>query len=103
MVEATGEHGAKLNLVRHGTHFILSDQTNTGESITATIFANKNDPELQILLSQFLRKFRKRFSSELLDWKGDISVFFGAIEDAEEIFGPLITISPSDQMIRELK
>lgn len=99
MLEATGETGAKLNLVRHGTHFILSDQS-SDIGLTTTIFANKNDPELQIILSKFLRRFRKRFDKELKDWKGDILAFESAIEDAEEIFGPLITIATDEVMIR---
>jgi hypothetical protein len=102
MLEATGETGAKLNLVRHGTHFILSDQS-SDIGLTATIFANKNDPELQIILSKFLRRFRKRFSKELSEWKGDILAFEAAIEDAEEIFGPLITIATDDPMITTSK
>ena len=100
MLEATGETGAKLNLVRHGTHFILSDQTS---GLTATIFANKNDPELQIILSKFLRRFQKRFSKELRNWRGDVLAFGGAVEDAEEIFGPLITIATDEQMINITK
>jgi MFS family permease len=102
MLEATGEEDAKLNLVRHGSHFILSDQkTNkeNGGKLTATIFSNKNDPELQIILSKFLRRFVKKHSKTLKTWKGDINAFKDAVGDAEEIFGPLITISRDEQMI----
>ena len=100
MSEATGEKGAKLNLVRHGTHFILSDQNNEGEKLTATIFANKNDPELSAILSKFLTQFQRKYSENLKAWKGEVGVFDGAIQDAEEIFGPLITISITDPMIK---
>lgn len=102
MLEATGEEDAKLNLVRHGSHFILSDQrTNNenGEKLTATIFSNKNDPELQLFLSKFLLLFIKKYSGILRDWKGDIHAFKDAVGDAEEIFGPLITIPREEQMI----
>lgn len=99
MSEATGETGAKLNLVRHGTHVIISDQSDD-MGLTATIFANKNDPELQIILSKFLRRFREKFSKELSEWKGDILPFEKAVEDAEEIFGPLMTIATDDPMIK---
>ncbi len=100
MTEATGEKGAKLNLVRHGTHFILSDSNNEGEKLTATIFANKNDPELSIILSKFLKRFLTKYAKELKDWNGDLGYFEGAVDDAEEIFGPLITISATESMIK---
>lgn len=100
MNEATGEKGAKLNLVRHGTHFILSDSNSEGEKLTATIFANKNDPELTIILSKFLKRFLTKYSEELKDWNGDLSYFKDAVDDAEEIFGPLITISTTEPMIK---
>ena len=102
MLEATGEDGAKLNLVRHGTHFILSDQSDNDLKLTATIFANKNDPELQEMLTRFLKTFMEKYGEELKVWKGDINAFEKAIEDAEEIFGPLITIGPEESMIREV-
>ena len=99
MNEATGEKGAKLNLVRHGTHFILSDSNIEGEKVTATIFANKNDPELSIILSKFLNRFLTKYEEELRNWNGEIGVFKDAIDDAEEIFGPLITIPTTEPMI----
>jgi hypothetical protein len=99
MLEATGEKDAKLNLVRHGSHFILSDQSTDGEKLTATIFSNKNDPELQIILSKFLDRFVNKYSEEIKAWKGDLTVFKDAIGDAEEIFGPLITIPRNERMI----
>jgi hypothetical protein len=101
MLEATGEKGAKLNLVRHGTHFILSDQSDNDLNLTASIFANKNDPELQELLARFLNRFMDRFGEELKEWRGDINAFTGAIADAEEIFGPLITIGPGDILVNK--
>jgi len=100
MNEATGEKGAKLNLVRHGTHFILSDSNNEGEKLTAVIFANKNDPELSIILSKFLKRFLTKYAEELKDWNGDLGYFEDAVDDAEEIFGPLITISTTEPMIK---
>ena len=99
MLEATGEQGAKLNLVRHGTHFILSDQSDNDLKLTATIFANKNDPELQEILSRFLKRFMDKYAEELRSWKGDTNAFDNAVEDAEEIFGPLITIGQEGSMI----
>lgn len=90
MLEATGEKGARLNLVSHGTHFIISDKSDFGFS--GTIFANKNDPELHKLLTKFLSKFQKKFGETLVSWKGDLSAFNDAKDDAEEIFGPLVTI-----------
>jgi len=90
MLEATGEEGASLSLVRHGTHFIISDDGKLG--LSAAIFSNKNDPELHRLLHQFLNTFEKKFKDVIPSWKGDITVFHDAINDAEEIFGPLVTI-----------
>lgn len=90
MVEATGEPNGRLSLVRHGTHFILSDEGKFG--LTGAIFSNKNDPELQRLLKKFLLQFQEKYKEELPDWKGDISVFADSIDDAEEIFGHLISI-----------
>lgn len=90
MLEATGEEGASLSLVRHGTHFIISDDGRMG--LSAAIFANKNDPELQSLLQKFLHKFEEKFKDIIPTWKGDLTVFNDAVNDAEEIFGPLVTI-----------
>ena len=90
MLEATGEVGARLNLVRHGTNFILSDKGELG--IIGAIFANKNDPELQGLLHKFLTRFEKRFSTKIESWTGNIREFDDAIHVAEDIFGPLVTI-----------
>ena len=90
MLEATGEEGASLSLVRHGTHFIISDDGKMG--LSAAIFSNKNDPELHRLLRQFLNTFEKKFKDVIPTWKGDITVFRDAVNDAEEIFGPLVTI-----------
>ena len=90
MLEATGEEGASLSLVRHGTHFIISDDGELG--LSAAIFSNKNDPELHDLLHKFLTSFEQRFKDEIPTWSGDLSIFHDAIDDAEEIFGPLVTI-----------
>ncbi|MHA2246690.1 MAG: hypothetical protein ACXADY_17235 [Candidatus Hodarchaeales archaeon] len=91
MLEATGEKGARLNLVRHGTHFILSDKKEE-LGLSGAIFANKNDPELQILLNKFLTRFQEKYKDIIPSWKGDLSKFKDAVNDAEEIFGPLVTI-----------
>ncbi len=90
MLEATGEEGARLSLVRHGTHFIISDEGKMG--LSAAIFSNKNDPELHGLLHKFLNTFEEKFKEEIPTWRGDLSTFHDAIDDAEEIFGPLVTI-----------
>lgn len=90
MTEATGEATGRLSLVRHGTHFILSDETES--DLTAAIFANKNDPELQRLLSKFLLKFEEKYGDKITNWLGDTSDFMDSVNDAEEIFGHLISI-----------
>lgn len=90
MLEATGEKDARLNLVRHGTHFILTDSNEIG--LSAAIFANKNDIELQRLLKKFLDVFVQKFKDVLPEWDGNVRAFDDAINDAEEIFGPLIAI-----------
>jgi MFS family permease len=90
MLEATGEVGARLNLVRHGSNFILSDKGKFG--ISGAIFANKNDPELQGLLQKFITRFENKFSDKIVAWKGNVREFDDAVHDAEEIFGPLVTI-----------
>ncbi|MFX1508338.1 MAG: hypothetical protein ACFFDC_19830 [Promethearchaeota archaeon] len=90
MLEATGEEGASLSLVRHGTHFIISDDGKMG--LSAAIFSNKNDPELHGLLHKFLISFEQKFKDVIPKWSGDLSIFSSAIDDAEEIFGPLVTI-----------
>jgi hypothetical protein len=90
MLEATGEVGARLNLVRHGSNFILSDKGKFG--ISGAIFANKNDPELQGLLQKFITRFENKFSDKIVAWNGNVREFDDAVHDAEEIFGPLVTI-----------
>ena len=90
MGEATGEKTGRLSLVRHGTHFIISDETENG--LTGAIFCNKNDPELQQLLKLFLRQFQNKYKNEVANWNGDTSTFKDSINDAESIFGHLISI-----------
>jgi MFS family permease len=90
MLEATGEIGARLNLVRHGSNFILSEKGKFG--ISGAIFANKNDPELQNLLKDFIERFEDKFSDKIISWNGNLREFDDAIHDAEDIFGPLVTI-----------
>lgn len=90
MLEATGEENANLNLVRHGTHFILSD---TSGGLSGAVFSNKNDIELQKVLRRFLHRFEVRFQKVLSDWNGNVKVFEDAVNDAEELFGPLVAIS----------
>ena len=90
MSEATGELTGRLSLVRHGTHFILSDETES--DLTAAIFANKNDPELQRLLRKFLYQFQEKYGEKIKDWTGDTKEFLDSVNDAEEIFGHLISI-----------
>ncbi len=60
--------------------------------LSAAIFANKNNPELQSLLHRFLKKFEEKFGDIIPTWKGDLNMFKDVINDAEEIFGPLVTI-----------
>ncbi len=90
MLEATGEKGASLNLVRHGTYFILAESSNSG--ISAAVFANKNDPELQKLVENFLDRFERKFLNQISTWTGRTNAFSEAINDAEEIFGPVSSI-----------
>ena len=90
MMEATGEPTGRLSLVRHGTHFILSDETSGG--LTGAIFSNKNDPELQRLLKKFLIQFQEKYKDELVHWMGNTNAFADSVNDAEEIFGHLISI-----------
>ncbi|MHA1214247.1 MAG: hypothetical protein ACTSPG_03060 [Candidatus Hodarchaeales archaeon] len=99
MLEATGEKNASLNMVRHGSHFILTEVSKGEHKLTAAIFANKNDPELQKFLKDFLIRFHNRFYVEIESWQGNLSVFKEAQIDAEEVFGPLVTISDEDHLI----
>ncbi|MFX0050887.1 MAG: MFS transporter [Candidatus Hermodarchaeota archaeon] len=90
MLEATGEKDARLDLVRHGSNFILTDSNEIG--LSAAIFANKNDIELQRLLKKFLNIFVQKYKDVLPQWDGNVRIFDDAINDAEEVFGPLIAI-----------
>lgn len=90
MIEATGEPDGRLSLVRHGTHFIISDETKMG--LTAAIFSNKNDPELLRLLKKFIHQFEEKYKDEIAEWRGNIGIFKDSVADAEEIFGHLISI-----------
>ncbi len=75
-----------LNLVRHGNHFIL---TEIKEGLSAAIFSNKQDPELHTALRDFLNKFHTRYAGTLENWRGTRSLFDGAVDIAEEVFGYL--------------
>ncbi|PWI48836.1 hypothetical protein CEE45_04570 [Candidatus Heimdallarchaeota archaeon B3_Heim] len=83
-----------LNLVRHGKHFIITDKDNkTG--ISAVIFSNKHDPELKKALHDFQKRFCEEYCQYLATWNGARSVFDGAVDIAEEVFGHL---SPSTNL-----
>jgi hypothetical protein len=75
-----------LNLVRHGNHFIL---TEIKEGLSTAIFSNKQDPELHSALRDFLEQFYARYAEDLKNWGGSRSVFDGAVDIAEEVFGHL--------------
>ncbi len=75
-----------LNLVRHGNHFIL---TEIKDGISAAIFSNKQDPELQTTLREFLEQFCTRYDKTLETWGGIKSLFDGAVDIAEKVFGHL--------------
>lgn len=90
MVEAIGESQAKLSLIRHGSHFIIAEESNNG--LSGSIFSNKNDPELQHLLKRFLNRFQEKYGNEINNWHGNLNTFTTAVIDAEEIFGHLITL-----------
>lgn len=76
----------ELNLVRHGNHFIL---TEIKDGISAAIFSNKQDPELHTALRVFLNQFCIKYEKTLEDWGGTRSLFDGAVDIAEEVFGYL--------------
>lgn len=75
-----------LNLVRHGNHFIL---TEIKSGVSAAIFSNKQDPELQSTLREFLVQFYTKYHETLKTWTGVRSLFDGAVDIAEEAFGHL--------------
>ena len=50
--------------------------------------------------NQSTKRFLTKYAEELKDWNGDLSYFEDAVDDAEEIFGPLITISTTEPMIK---
>ncbi|MFX0016090.1 MAG: MFS transporter [Promethearchaeota archaeon] len=81
-----------LNLVRHGNHFILTEKKN---GTSAAIFSNKQDPELHKALREFLEKFCIKYNETLKTWRGVRSLFDGAVDIAEEVFGYL---SPSTNL-----
>ncbi|MCK5606848.1 MFS transporter [Candidatus Pacearchaeota archaeon] len=76
----------ELNLVRHGNHFIL---TEIKDGISAAIFSNKQDPELQTTLREFLEQFCTRYEKTLETWGGIKSLFDGGVDIAEKVFGHL--------------
>ena len=102
MVEATGEKDGRLNLVNHGSHFILTDESKGKTNVTAAIFSNKNDHELQVLLRKFIQKFQEKYETELVEWKGNLDTFKDAYIEAEMIFGPLITLSHEEQLVTNI-
>ena len=93
MNETLKEKGT-LNLVRHGNHFILTDKdANTG--ISTVIFSNKQDPELKKALREFQTEFCIEYGKHFKTWNGARSIFDGAVDIAEKVFGHL---SPSTNL-----
>jgi MFS family permease len=87
MNETLRERGV-LNLVRHGNHFILTDKDEES-GISTVIFSNKQDPELKQALREFQIQFVAGYGHLLKAWNGQRSVFDGAVDLAEEVFGHL--------------
>ncbi|MHA2295531.1 MAG: MFS transporter [Candidatus Hodarchaeales archaeon] len=75
-----------LNLVQHGKNFIINESQ---EEITAALFCNKPDPELQNALRDFLDEFLEKYRETVATWFGTPSSFDGAIDIAEKAFGHL--------------
>lgn len=94
MNETMKEEG-DLSLVRHGNHFILTDKDKES-GISVAVFSNKQDPELQKTLNEFLSKFCDKYASLLPNWNGTRSLFDGAVDIAEEVFGHL---APSRNLV----
>jgi MFS family permease len=90
MSEMMREKG-DLNLVRHGNHFIITDK-DSNTKISTVIFSNKHDMELKKALHEFQNQFCEKYAHHLATWNGARSVFDGAVDIAEEVFGHL---SPS--------
>lgn len=91
--EAIDENsGSGLDLVRHGNVFIIQSKVKTvdGKTIFGTIFTNKLDSEIKKNLDKFVFRFCLRFQQDIVKWIGLSSIFHSAVQDAEEIFGPLI-------------
>jgi len=86
--------GSGLDLLRHGNVFIIQSKVKTteGKTVFGTIFTNKLDPEIQSNLDKFVFRFCLRFQQEIVKWTGLTSIFHTAVQDAEEIFGPLIPV-----------
>ncbi|MHA1969197.1 MAG: MFS transporter [Candidatus Hodarchaeales archaeon] len=87
MNETMKEKG-DLSLVRHGNHFILTDKEKDS-GVSVAIFSNKQDPELHVTLKEFLNKFCEKYTPTLKNWNGNSSLFDGAVDIAEEVFGHL--------------
>ncbi|MFX0050433.1 MAG: MFS transporter [Candidatus Hodarchaeota archaeon] len=89
--ETIHEQEAALDLVRHGNVFIVQSKVSTEKGeLLATVFANKNDPEIYRGVRLFLTKFAHTFEDELQTWVGRSDAFLKAIDIAEDVFGPLI-------------
>jgi MFS family permease len=99
--ETIHEQEAALDLVRHGNVFIIQSKVTTKKGeLLATIFTNKNDPEIHRSVKIFLTKFAQTFKNELNAWVGRSDVFSKATDIAEDVFGPLIpskTLSTNSQ------
>lgn len=90
MREALGERDGKLNLVNHGSYFILTE-TEKETGLTVAAFTNKNDSEVQNALKKFLEEFQERYGKELENWTGRLKTFEDARESAENIFGSIVS------------
>jgi MFS family permease len=89
--ETVDKQHATLDLVRHGNVYVVQTKTQieSGE-LVGTLFANKNDPELYRHLKDFVGNFCSKYSGPLKNWQGELLVFQGASDIAEEVFGPLL-------------
>ncbi|MFW9995962.1 MAG: MFS transporter [Candidatus Odinarchaeota archaeon] len=89
MAETIKEKG-ELNLVQHGHNFIITEKK---DGISAALFCNKQDPELQAALREFLTNFSLEFGERVKYWDGSSDAFDEAVDIAEKVFGHLASSS----------
>ncbi len=95
MKEATGSRESLRIIDQQDKKVILTQ----GDYTTVALIADKNLPIIHKRVTKFTEAFERRFGKQLLNWRGELTLF----KDAESIVKNYFPVSMEEQKIRGIK